>query len=590
MINPCFSNIENSILASTSAEGLNSQPTTQQILFYLEGDSVQGIKLSKREAQVLNNNLNDMLKRIGIMPNDHSTDQICDNRTILAQLIKEKDESLQEPINQFDKVVSNFFKIREKFKDFLISVCRLLTHIFLATPLTMLLKLFSIFNPSIDNKFYKIRESALTKTIRTPLFDSTKKIISAKLAQHASSELNPQTKLQYILLLSSLDREKTKKFLSEETGEKLLSGIISEPINHDNETQKNPINKIEDIIYSLESSSNADKNEILLLKKIHKNLTLGEKIGLSDGERTALKFADSPFVRHPDLNITPIRSQFEQNRNTSVFLRLVILSIFYENDSNNQEFLNLSTDWPNSNFSYKDGLYTSSDEKLQAGIRYGPQIDLASAEVLGLVTPETVNKLLQEHPDKNKKELTIQLLCMAYLPFTSSTDLPAAANNIMDLTPKSIEHADHLVQKVIEKVNNDNANKDIPYVVLMLGHSLGGMVAHSMGAKYNCASLGFNPLGIGEGIRDTIIGKDKVEQANDDEHANCHQSYIAEKDWVSDDEGFAVAKLFIRKPYIGQTYKMSLPDSIKNESMLDRHNQYEENIRDLLQNQSMFAE
>lgn len=83
---------------------------------------------------------------------------------------------------------------------------------------------------------------------------------------------------------------------------------------------------------------------------------------------------------------------------------------------------------------------------------------------------------------------------------------------------------------------------------------MGGMLAHAMGAKYNYASVGFNPLGLGEGVRRFIDKGDRgrCKRANDVAYAECHPSFAMRGDWVSDERGSKVARLLVKKPYIGQ--------------------------------------
>ncbi|MDR0740780.1 MAG: lysophospholipase [Puniceicoccales bacterium] len=117
----------------------------------------------------------------------------------------------------------------------------------------------------------------------------------------------------------------------------------------------------------------------------------------------------------------------------------------------------------------------------------------------------------------------------------------------MGWVPRSVRDADTLAQTII-----DNLQPGV--VPIFTGHSMGGMLAHAMGAKYNYASVGFNPLGLGEGVRRFIDKGDRgrCKRANDVAYAECHPSFAMRGDWVSDERGSKVARLLVKKPYIGQ--------------------------------------
>jgi hypothetical protein len=211
--------------------------------------------------------------------------------------------------------------------------------------------------------------------------------------------------------------------------------------------------------------------------------------------------------------------------------------------------------------------WLSTSDRDENGV---PQkIPIAEGRRLGLITPEKAQELETLGLPK------FTPLYVSFGPTASFADVKADAKNIVGGVPQNVRDADVLARTITDHLE--------PGVVpIFIGLSMGGMLAHAVGAEHNCASIGFNPLGLGEGVREFIdrhaVGSCK--QANDVAHAECHPSFAMVGDWVSDEEGSKVASLFVKKPYIGQRYMMPILEEsgLRGMGMMRRHVRFYQNI------------
>jgi hypothetical protein len=221
--------------------------------------------------------------------------------------------------------------------------------------------------------------------------------------------------------------------------------------------------------------------------------------------------------------------------------------------------------------------FSNSDRTMEAALRAGASMSVANAQEFGLITPEKAEELSRQ----GKTSFT-----PLYISFrgsrlngqeTSPEDFFASARNIvLDGCPQNVRDADALTKQILSRLNNSGNE---PVVPIFVGHSMGGMLAHAMGGKHNCASIGFNSLGLGEGVREFINANggdgNWCELANDVAHAGCHPSFAMQGDIVSDEEGSLIAQMVIKKPYIGQRYIMP---NVSGSHGMSAHEDYYGNI------------
>jgi hypothetical protein len=308
------------------------------------------------------------------------------------------------------------------------------------------------------------------------------------------------------------------------------------------------------------------------IESIYGNLKLGL---LSDkvygGERKRLDFSQSNFAQCPE-RIGKLEAIAYHNSS----------AYWWENCKDNLKMMErgLFRDTLKRNPRYGRRIrrdeercsYINPDRAMEAGLRIDRdengnprKMSVTDGVELGLVTPEVARVLEREGYG------AFTPLYVSFRSTESAADVKADIINIMGWVPLSVRDADTLAQTIIDNV--------APGVVpIFTGHSMGGMLAHTVGAKHNYASIGFNPLGLGEGIRLFIDkgDRERCKRANDVAHAECHPSFVMRGDWVSDERGSKVARLLVKKPYIGQRYIMS--NRSHTMGMLGQHTAYWCNI------------
>ncbi len=571
--------------------------------------------------------LKDMLGRILPDTKNEKTGSI-DITTVTVDFINEAlkadDDNIKAKANELAETIENYSSDKETFRDVLAAIGKFFAYICAS------IGLFS----NVYDACCKLRNSALDDTIRKPLFEGAKEIIEQQL-KDASHPLDDDKKLQYIHLLSSLDAEATKEYLNSPETNTLLQ--FSDKVYTYVDFFKKLDDEYRNAKLPEATSQPDGIQRSELIAGIRENLTLGAQIGKIGDEREILQFADSPLVRYRDLKLPKTQQPyikhlaeqtksilFNSGNNQEPSLNISDMAQWEITEQQKQNiFEQLTNLEPMLKDSFGKGkkigdltksdnnLYHSEDGTLILGINQGNTLSLENAEKLGLVTPETVKQLVEQYSsiNKSKADITIQPLFLSYRPTQTVTDGMTAAKNIFDGTPKALEHADKFMQELSEKIDTINdaireitnilqlgtnarnseskeqtqtnntlnhfTNNNPLKVIVNLGHSLGGMIAHAMGAKYNQASICFNPLGTGKGVRN-FIGEEQCKQANDANHANCHQSFVANEDWVSDDQHSKIAA-FIKKPLIGQSYFMQKDTNEGN--IISHHNEYKDDIK-----------
>jgi hypothetical protein len=254
-----------------------------------------------------------------------------------------------------------------------------------------------------------------------------------------------------------------------------------------------------------------------------------------------------------------------------------------QNISMGNAFIFSSNPHPPKNIKYDNErrTYANANRTMEAGLRIDREngvpkkMPISDGLALGLITPEKAKELQSKTPPLTE----FTPLYVIFRPTQSIADGLADARNIGGHlgVPQNVRDADALAQTIIDHLK--------PGVVpIFTGHSMGGMLAHAVGAKHNCASIGFNPLGLGSDVRKFIDeGKgngNNCKLANDVAHAECHPSLAMRGDWVSDGSGSLVAKVFVKKPDIGQRYMME--DRSGATGMANRHNAYNDNIENIM--------
>jgi hypothetical protein len=310
------------------------------------------------------------------------------------------------------------------------------------------------------------------------------------------------------------------------------------------------------------------------IASLYENLKLGQLIhNAHGGERKRLHFNRSSFAKSPERAkvleeiATHNKGAYwaggwkDENismRNTTLFKNSPPLPS------------NITYDAVNSR------TYSNADKTMEAGIRYDrdpidnktpKKMSISEGLELGLITPEKARELQSQNPPLTD----FTPMYVVFRPTQSVADMKADIENIRNGVPQNVRDADALAQAIISNVE--------PGVVpIFTGHSMGGMLAHAVGAKHNCASIAFNPLGLGEGVRKFIDegAGNRCGQANDAAHAECHSSFVMRGDWVSDEKGSLVAKAVVKKPYIGQRYVMEDKSGVTGSNQ--RHNAYLKNI------------
>lgn len=120
-------------------------------------------------------------------------------------------------------------------------------------------------------------------------------------------------------------------------------------------------------------------------------------------------------------------------------------------------------------------------------------------------------------------------------------DFQCCAYNILDGTPSRLKEIFESVKEDLDKLKPNE-------VPVFVGCSMGGMLAHACGAYFHRTSVGFNPLGCGEGVRKSIGDENWLRAMYED--GSKHISLFGKGDWVNDRSPIT------KKPLPGQTYKL----------------------------------
>ncbi|MDR1436061.1 MAG: hypothetical protein LBI39_02545 [Puniceicoccales bacterium] len=125
------------------------------------------------------------------------------------------------------------------------------------------------------------------------------------------------------------------------------------------------------------------------------------------------------------------------------------------------------------------------------------------------------------------------------------------AINLAGLVPPIVQDGYDFAKSCLEAIADYNRNSEnkIKLVPFTAGHSLGAMVAFAAAAKLHCASIGFNGVGLGDGIVRRFIGKDDMERA---EENGMFLSLVSKDDEAGDPSN---SNTYRRR--IGTTYRFS---------------------------------
>ncbi|MDR2812454.1 MAG: hypothetical protein LBB05_01520 [Puniceicoccales bacterium] len=376
----------------------------------------------------------------------------------------------------------------------------------------------------------------------------------------------PAEKLHLLNLMASLDPESTKSELAK-NGDDL--GIFRDLFDREGHPGDAFISLNAFRSYLEEKGIDTTQLE-KTIQLTYENLKLGRLEGkIYGGERKRLHFSQSNLAKNAKSikvlrDIASIRDRFKSTNN------------------GHQDIFNSSSpsaiQFPSGSGISFDGMsntFVNSNRTMEACFNildwdgFNPKkMPISEGQRLGLITPEKA----QELQAQGLQDFTP--LYISFRPTQTFGDMRADVRNIAGGVPKNVRDTDIFAQTII-------ANLAPGVVPIFTGHSMGGMLAHVAGAKHNCASIGFNPLGLGEGVRKFIDDGDgsRCERANDVAHAECHPSFAMEGDWVSDGQGSQVARSLVKKPYIGQRYMMPIEDdNIRKMWMNKRHNMYTENF------------
>jgi hypothetical protein len=304
-----------------------------------------------------------------------------------------------------------------------------------------------------------------------------------------------------------------------------------------------------------------------MIQSIYENLKLGHlSHKVHGGERERLDFSQSNFARGNMGVLYEIAERTRRFRSSPIAQSVLRTSYA------GMEFPERST----IRFDSSRETFVNADRTMEAWLNVGKDNDgnpekmsINDGLFYGLITPETAQQLRDQRLD-SFTPLYVSFRCTAQL-----ADFGADIRNIMNGVPQNVRDADVLAETIIDKLQ--------PGVVpIFTGHSMGGMLAHAVGAKRNYASIGFNPLGLGTGIREWIDmeteGGGGCQRANDVNHAGCHPTFAMQGDWVSDEEGSRVANVAVKKSYLGQRFMMEMKVS-EEEIHRDQHNSFAENIK-----------
>jgi pimeloyl-ACP methyl ester carboxylesterase len=158
----------------------------------------------------------------------------------------------------------------------------------------------------------------------------------------------------------------------------------------------------------------------------------------------------------------------------------------------------------------------------------------------------------------------IQVLCIGFYGVDNLAKTREAAIDVLGGTPPLLQEAENFTNQRLKTLQRYVA-ADVCVVPYFIGHSMGGMVAQAMGAAFNAGSVALNPLGMGSGCQGFVEKKARgaLGRAMDAAHASMHIAFCSDGDWLRPP---------IRKPILGQPYRMELAAEFAKDSLASIHN------------------
>lgn len=436
---------------------------------------------------------------------------------------------------------------------------------------------------AIGSKIYKgKRGDTLLKSITDKLlFETTKNFISDKLQSQNAPSLNTRTSLSYIQFLTSLDPRWTEEFLKNEPGCKLIPNTSDD--------SNNPVTKFDKFVRNLgeivhpeflpgpQGELSSRSGELLtnyggleskqIIEDIYSSLTLGEFIRPKNKELTSIPIDKSTYAIFEQEKILADIAEntayaFGQggtDNHTNIFGEKIVPEGFKYNPKNKQ-YISKAGD-----------LYVTTQTYPQLHQSNFQEISIVNAERLGLITPEKAKEF------RDDGHTNARLLCIMFRPTTSIRDILTDAKNIANGLPVAMGYADKFVKQALDKIqiiNENIGNNEVPLSPIIIGHSMGGLFAQAMGAKYDCPSIGFNPLRLGKGAINFVQEKN-IERANSRKRANTHINVVMKGDWVAHPQNPVLGPLLNKLLFVGQTIFVENLQGVEKESTLEQHNDYD---------------
>jgi hypothetical protein len=157
-------------------------------------------------------------------------------------------------------------------------------------------------------------------------------------------------------------------------------------------------------------------------------------------------------------------------------------------------------------------------------------------------------------------------------------DAVNCGENLADRVPPILKNCAAKFTEFSEKISLANIeakkNGQPIRIPVFAGHSMGGLIAQAMGAKFQRTSYVFNPLGIGDGVRNDFIGEENYNQANGND-GRSHVAIITAGDWVSDPR---CASAKVLRPQLGTRIILPCLRDGKPESN-EMHNAFSGNLQ-----------
>ncbi|MDR2664621.1 MAG: hypothetical protein LBB14_03840 [Puniceicoccales bacterium] len=200
------------------------------------------------------------------------------------------------------------------------------------------------------------------------------------------------------------------------------------------------------------------------------------------------------------------------------------------------------------------------------------QLTLEEAAGIGLLFTDEETECIRENP-----QIRIAPCMISYGPMTNFRDgvncMKNLGNKISDEMIAYAEEYHSLFSEKIKKHNDEvfRAGNGTFLCPVFSGFSKGGMVAHALGVKFGRMSVGFNPLGHGDEVKE-FAGIDSWKTANG-EQKRSHVSIIIEGDWVSDPQ-YAYSAFY--RPPPGERY--IIENKVGKTGTNALHNSYQKNF------------